>query len=170
MTLLSWRRSTKADKALLEQFECTWPARKMKVPPFTEIHSRPYELSLQKEIHTVPCHSNDQRAVLLGEDDDGLAAVAVAELDEGAAVTFMECVAVARRHRRCGGAAADEAVEQVLMWGEERAAAADLDEFYVLGKTAVGNTGGRALIQRHGFGLWRSDEKYDWWRHGFLLV
>jgi len=39
-----------------------------------------------------------------------------------------------------------------------------------LAKTAVGNSGGLALVERHGFGLFRSDEKYAWWRHGFLLV
>lgn len=80
---------------MLHAFQCTEPSERQKIRPWHEIHHRPWELSLQREIHTLNPRCTATRAVPLGEDDEGLAAVTVVEMRDGPNAVVIECVAVA---------------------------------------------------------------------------
>lgn len=135
----------------------------MKQRPWSESHPRPWELSLQREIHTANPRSNRQRVVLLGEDDAGLAAITVAEQAQDATVVI-ECVAVALRCRATGGSGiGDEALDMAMEWAIGRADAAGSDRVLLTGKTDPGNVAGRRLVQKHGFALQERTSTAEIW-------
>jgi hypothetical protein len=125
VTQLSWRESTTADRVALKQFQCTVPGVKMKRAPWHVQHPRRWELDLQAEIHTANPRSNSQRAVLLGEAADGLAAVTIVERqgnDGTAMLAIVDCVAVALHRQEKGrSGCGDEAMEEAIFWAIGRA-------------------------------------------------
>jgi GNAT superfamily N-acetyltransferase len=169
---LTWREATVVDKAYIEQFECTTPPTRMKRPPWHEQHPRKWELSLQREIHTLSLRCNQRRSIQLADDENGLAAVTVAEFEteQDHGVTIIECVAVALRCRGRDLPYADLAIDQAIQWGLNTADVAGFGSVLFTGKTHPENKAGRALVQRNGFGLYRQYPNADWWQQQIYLT
>jgi hypothetical protein len=166
VTPLRWREAQITDKAALKAFTCTTHETKLHIPgrrkPKME-HPRPWELMLQKSIHTLNPRCGDQEALLLGEDDDGLAAVVnilFLSLDEAKIMG----VAVASRRRCEDGSCANEAVDEAINWAASRADARQLTNLLIYGSTDRRNRAARHLMERSGFAQYNDDEDMiDWY-------
>lgn len=168
MTRLGWRECRPGDLPGLHQFECTTPPRRRKTKPWGEVHPRKWELSLQREIHSLTPRCNDRKTILLGEDSSGLVAVTVAELERDASETHIRCVAIASESQHLG--LGDEAIEQAIQWAMQKADAGGFDRLLLTACTHPKNDRGKALVRRNGFSLKDSTPTFDRWHQQIELV
>ncbi len=111
--LLDWREAQRDDRPLLQAFACTRPAPKTGFRRRPAPHPRRWERRVEAGIRNLhpPIGGG---LLLLGEDDLGLAAVALLLFEESGRVVKLAAVAVACRHRGGDGRYADEALDVAL--------------------------------------------------------
>lgn len=161
---LRWREAERGDRPLLQGFCCTVPVPKCgRGRPLP--HPYPWEREVEVGFRTQqpPVHGGE--ALLLGEDDEGLAAAVLVRFSEGGRLAKIEGVAVDRRCQGSDLRPADQAIERAL-----RAAA---DYGHGSGHAAVlvqalihpENVRSRAVFQRVGFRCIdpESDGGYELW-------
>jgi hypothetical protein len=162
--VLSWRECTPADRAALRAFQCTAKPKRVSGHPYRKHHAKRWELDVQSQIRTLTPTCDGRAAVLLGEDEEGLAAVSVVALQEDASASVIEGIAVAERRRNQDGMCADEAIDAAINWAIGRADVAGLERLIVAALTHPLNSAARSLVQRHGFGLFTHTPDADTWQ------
>jgi hypothetical protein len=93
--------------------------------------------------------------LLLGEDEEGIAAVCLLADQGDASVIKIQGIAVAVRHRGQGGAHGDEALNVALQAAAQRGRRIGRDEIVVVGWVDPRNNPSKLLNQRAGFTLRR---------------
>lgn len=152
MALLNWRHAVASDKAALQAFECTTPAPRLPGHAWKRgAHPRPWELAVQKGIHKLRLPCGPGEVVLVGEDEDGIAAVAIVVTQEEPGFMMIEGVGVALRMRGCGGVCADEAVSEAIAWAQLQGDSAGLLKVTISGMSHRRNSAGERLMARNGF-------------------
>ncbi|MBB2924105.1 hypothetical protein [Cellulomonas cellasea] len=116
---LRWREAVASDRALLLQWTCTTPGRRRYDAALkARTHPREWEWKVQSEIRSLEPPLRGARHLLVGEDAEGIAAVALYEdVDPEAGDYYIGAVAVAARRRRRsegGSTLGPEALELVL--------------------------------------------------------
>jgi hypothetical protein len=152
--LLAWREAERADRQRLQQFVCTVPARRafqQKRPS----HPRPWELAVQSGIRALRPPMPEDQLLLIGEDDQGVAAVCLLA-DQGGAQAFkIQAVAIATRHRGVGGSCSAEAMDVALEAAAEQARKRGLGKVALVGWVDPRNTASKRMNQRAGLALRR---------------
>ena len=170
MSPLQWRECTPADRAALHAFRCVHPSSRVHGHRYRRHQPRPWEEDVQKKIHNVTPTCGYDAAVLLGEDANGLAAVAIAGIQESPEFVVIEGVAVASRCRGSNGSQANEAVERAIDWAIGQADVAGLERVLITAKSDPRNVLAARLMRRHGFAVYQRTELAEEWIQRFMIV
>ena len=146
--LLHWRTATRADVRARQNFTCAMPAKPM-WDGVRRTHPAEYELEVQSWLrdHAV---ARDE-TLLLGIDEDGIAAMAAWTSVDDPSDVLLQAVAVATRHRHRDGSHAREAITTALDHIAADAARAHVSAVLVEGRIHQENHPSKALCAAHGF-------------------
>lgn len=152
--LLAWSVAGHADRAALQRFTCTVPAQRVagQKRPY---HPKPWELQVQSGIRALRPPTAQDQLLLLGEDEEGIAAVRLLADQGDASVIKIQAIAAAVRCRGQGGAYGDEALSVALEAAAQRGRRIGRDEIVVVGWVDPRNNPGKLLNQRAGFTMRR---------------
>lgn len=169
-TPLQWRPYQKSDRTELQRFICTdppsktWDGRK-------KVHPRPWELDVQSfvRIHKPRVESGD--SMLLGLDEHGIAAIcAWSGYANRPGRVLLQAIAVAMRHRRCGGACAKEALATCMGMIDQGARVAGASDLAIEARIHRSNAPSKALFARAGFTCAEmATEELEAWRYFEIL-
>jgi hypothetical protein len=148
VSVLDWRPAQGGDRALLQAFTCTEPAHYDRQRR-RRLHPRPWELVVQRGIHSVNPATEGQ-SLYLGLDDEGIGAACLFAALAPGEVRLM-AVAVALRYRRQGGAVADEAITETLRAAASQPAHDGQSHVYMAGSIHDQNIPSQRMCQRRGF-------------------
>lgn len=156
MTRLRWRDAEHRDRTALQTFLCTPPVVKRVFGRSAPPRPRQWELDVQGGVRALqpPAHANE--LILIGEDDDGIAAVAHAEADGSWETAFIALMAVALRVRRFGAGSngmtvGDLLVDELTYRLAARADAAGFDYLTMWGWIDPQNKASQVLCARNGW-------------------
>jgi GNAT superfamily N-acetyltransferase len=148
--LLAWRAADREDQTALQGFTCTVPAQRV-FGQKRKYHPKPWELIVQSGIRVLRPPVTPDQSLLLGEDEEGIAAVCLLAQQEDASTIKIQAIAVATRYRGQGGACGDEALQVALEATAERGRNAGIGEVLVVGWVDPRNNASKLLNQRAGF-------------------
>lgn len=162
-----WRPAEPDDHAALRDFACTWAPEVRREPRFERTYARSYEAEVQGLIRNlnVPRAARMGQRVIVGLDDEGLAAVGI-WVQKGTGRAHLYLAAVAMRLRRTGdhGVADGLVVELLTDILREN----DGDEVLVTALIHPDNGASQACASRAGFELVGPSDgergSYDEWR------
>jgi hypothetical protein len=157
---LTWRSATEQHRTALSQFVCTDPPKQSYDRHRGRHHPRPYELEVQSHLRglKVPVAPGD--ALLLGFDEDGIAAAAHFGFDD--TQTQFMIWAVACAHRCRGRRHGREAVEVALQALAATKRHYDLD-CGVFTHVDPRNGASRAMVASAGFEYLDVYDGYEGW-------
>lgn len=157
---LTWREASRGDRSALSCFICTPPQRRSAFGRSAPVPLE-WELQVQGYVRALRPPASPGQLILLGEDDQGLGAVAwTAEVD-GPHDVFVKVLAVALRLR--GQGYAQELLDEVVDRVANRADAAGADRVTLSGNVHVNNAASRRFCERAGAGVFQGHGELDEW-------
>ncbi len=162
--LLTWRSAVRSDRKALGNCICTEPA-KARWNGYNRVHPKPWELEVQSGIRDLRPPAGPDTVLLLGEDEQGLAAVVLFSDVEGMpSDVVLRAIAVATRLRGGDGAHAAEALAVALETMIIRARAAEAHGLFVVGRIHRHNGPSKRLCSGAGFDYVRmQDDNLELW-------
>ncbi|MEU8227451.1 GNAT family N-acetyltransferase [Kribbella sp. NPDC048915] len=148
--LLRWRDGQRGDKQALCGFTCTEDYVKSFLTGWQRVHPKPWEYEVQSLIRDLKPPYSWPKCLLLGFDDDGLAAVAHYREVDGPAQILLEALAVARRLRGVGGGYADDMADELLSTVTDRALEKGVSEVLVEARVFHTNLASQDFCRRFG--------------------
>lgn len=160
---LAWRDAERGDRPALQQFSCTVPAPR-RDDGRALLHPKSWEREVQVGIHLLTPPVADG-VLLLGEDSQGLAAVALAHfgVEHDPCLVKLRALAVEQRWRGQGGGVADEAMVQVLTAAARHGDKSGCDVVRVLAWVHPSNGPSQRMCERAGFRHWDDSSGHQEW-------
>lgn len=168
--LLRWHEARHGDRAALQNFQCTEDPIKRASTGYKREHPRPWEWRLQGKIRQLKPPFDGPEYLLLGEDDEGLAAVSMFRETNGPSQVLLMCLAVALRLRFRGGGFADELAVRTMDEITEHAVAQDVAAVDLNALVDEGNRHSQSLCRRMGLAhtsMW--DDQLQVWSAMVLM-
>lgn len=163
---LGWLSASRDHKGALQEFVCATPSKWVYDGMRNRTHPAPHEILVQSHLRGLKVPRPADEGLLLGFDQDGLAAASHFGLDEEGRHFVVRAIASATRVRATGMAA--KALDITL---NSMRVSRDVMQIDAVGLAEIDplNEPSRQLFRSRGFEYLRQDEGYEVWVHDLEL-